>query len=170
MDNIDVTPKDFLPTTWRKDVDGPTWYNDSMPMYIIDESTDRRYFNESKSVVRFKCFLVALGTPFVHSVAALIFTAKRIVGAATSIFCKNFNTQQKLALAGKNIARVFTAAPSVLALEMAAIFGLFSPYNGRKLYASIERAQYGHFVLAPCFQPDPTTHAFGGDINQRNAF
>jgi hypothetical protein len=47
---------------------------------------------------------------------------------------------------------------------------VFAPYDDRKLYASIERAQYGHFILAPCFQPDPKSHAFGGDPKKEAVF
>ncbi|MBS4171388.1 hypothetical protein NEOC95_002136 [Neochlamydia sp. AcF95] len=59
---------------------------------------------------------------------------------------------------------------ALVGLELAAIYGIFTPYNGRKLYASIERAQYGKFTLAPCFQPGPTCHASGGNPQKRDAF
>lgn len=66
--------------------------------------------------------------------------------------------------------RILVTPLSIIGLELAAIYGLFRPYDGRKLYASLEREIYGDFVLAPCFQPDPQYHALGGDINQKNAF
>ena len=54
--------------------------------------------------------------------------------------------------------------------ELAALYGCIRPYDGRKLYATIERAMYGDSVLAPCFQPSPTSHALGGDINRKDVF
>ena len=66
--------------------------------------------------------------------------------------------------------RIIATPVSILGLELAAIYGIFQPYDGRKLYASFERATYGNFILAPCFQPDPKYHALGGDINEKDAF
>jgi len=63
------------------------------------------------------------------------------------------------------------ATPLVLvALELSALYGIFRPYDGRKLYASFERMQYNHWILAPCFQPSPTNHLLGGDAKKQNAY
>ena len=78
--------------------------------------------------------------------------------------------ENKLADAGKDSLRIVAAPFSILGLELAALYGLIRPYDGRKMYATIERAMYGNPILAPCFQPEPERHAFGGDINERNAF
>jgi len=88
----------------------------------------------------------------------------------TSKIKKPYSFNASLKEAGKDLLRIFTTPIAYVGLELAAIYGRFRPYDGRKLYATIERAQYGHFILAPCFQPQATRHLFGGDINNKNAF
>jgi hypothetical protein len=69
---------------------------------------------------------------------------------------------------GDDVGRiVLTVIPILPVLFLVtAILGLAFPYEGRKLYATIERAAFcGHFVLGACFQPYPKGHVFGSDIN-----
>ena len=55
-------------------------------------------------------------------------------------------------------------------LELSAIYGLVLPYDGGKLYATFERCAFGTHKLAPCFQPHPTEHLFGGDIDEPDSW
>ncbi|KIC74701.1 hypothetical protein DB42_AZ00560 [Neochlamydia sp. EPS4] len=161
---------------WKPALDSAKW-SDGSPKYLIDTSTGRKYWNEPKNSVRFKCFLLILGTPIVHSLASLVNTAYRIVklasfshfwtGKATE---NSYSFKGRLKDAGQDLLRVVTPPVVLVGLELAAIYGIFTPYNGRKLYASIERAQYGKFTLAPCFQPGPICHASGGAPQKRNPF
>jgi hypothetical protein len=74
-----VTLRDFQPVnTWKPDLEGPKW-GDGDPEHLIDMTTGRRYWNESKGCVGFKCFLLTLGTPIVHSIASLVNVAYRIM-------------------------------------------------------------------------------------------
>jgi hypothetical protein len=174
--------EDFqLVNQWAPDTRGPRWYDASTSKYeskyIVDQKTGKRYFNEYPEVVGFKCFLLTLGTPIVHlivAVASVIFSAvkllcfyhlwKPVEGEAEYNFkARMIDIKQETLALGK-----FLLAP--LLLEAAAIYGMFRPYDGRKLYASVERTVYGGFVLAPCFQPEATRHAFGGNVDQKNAF
>jgi hypothetical protein len=82
----------------------------------------------------------------------------------------NYNLTTRLLDAGRDLFHLFFAPIGAALLELSAVIGLIAPRDGRKLYASTERFTYGHFVLAPCFQPEPTEHLFGGDINKANAF
>lgn len=59
---------------------------------------------------------------------------------------------------------------AIIRLELAVIYGVFRPYDSRKLYATLERAQYGRHILAPCFQPGATNHLFGGDAYKKNQY
>lgn len=179
---MSVSLRDFQPINkWKPDLDGEKYNccreHKGQAKFIVDQTTNRRYFNESQGVVGFKCFLLTLGTPFVHPIASIVNVAYRILKLATlSHFWVEKDDQTKsdfktrLADAGKDLLRIVATPVSILGLELAAIYGMFRPYDGRKLYASIERATYGNFILAPCFQPDPKYHALGGDINERNAF
>ena len=81
-----------------------------------------------------------------------------------------YNFKARVKDAAVDLLKVAIHPIVIVGLELAAIYGVFRPYDGRKLYASLERAQYGHCVLAPCFQPDPRRHLFGGDINKRDVY
>jgi hypothetical protein len=175
---MSVVLQDFNPiNNWKVDEKGPKFENSNRPQFIIDSSTNRKYFNEDASVVRAKCFMVSCGTPFVHTVASIVNIAYRLfkILSFANFWLPQFDNKpysfsNRLKKTGLDLVRCITAPMAVLGLEFAALYGLFRPYDGRKLYASIERGMYSHFILAPCFQPDPTKHAFGGDPNKQNAF
>ncbi|MBY0529701.1 MAG: hypothetical protein K2P51_05875 [Rhabdochlamydiaceae bacterium] len=172
-----VTLGDFQPiNTWKPNLVGPKW-GDRDPKYLIDMTTGRRYWNESEGCVGFKCFLLTVGTPIVHSVASLVSVAHKVIRLVAFFHFwkdvkgeKKYPFEERLNDVGMDLLRVVTTPIVFVGLELAAIYGIFAPYNGRKLYASIERAQYGGFILAPCFQPDPKYHALGGNPEKRNAF
>ncbi len=174
MENIILN--DFqLVSQWIEDSKGQRWAMDDTPRFLIDGSTGRRYWNESPNCVRVKCFLLTLGTPVVHTIAVLVNTAYRIVRLVSFFhFWKwseaPYSLKERIKDAGIDALRIIASPVAIVALECAALYGIVSPYNGRKLYASIERAQYNHFILAPCFQPEPVRHAFGGDPDQRDEF
>lgn len=168
--------KDFQPlNSWKVDVRGDT-YENGIPFHIIDQTTNRKYLNESKGVVAFKCFLLALGTPLVHIIASLVSTVYLITKVVTFSHFRIHKKEEpyaflaRLGNAGKDVLKIVATPISLIGLELAALYGIFKPYDGRKLYASIERARYGNYVLAPCFQPNPSCHLFGGDMNDRNAY
>lgn len=171
---------DFRPVNnWTLDLAGDQWgccAENAEPKFLKDESTGRRYWNESKGIVGFKCFLLTLGTPFVHPIASIINVAYRILKIVSlSHFWlpnnqKSYDLKGRALSATKDLLRIVAAPLTIVGLELAAIYGLARPYDGRKLYASIERASYGNFILAPCFQPEPTNHFFGGDVNRKDAF
>ncbi len=186
--SLTVSFEDFqLSNTWKPDVDGPRWIKweagddglkgvDEGPKYLIDMTTGRRYWNESEECVRLKCFLLTLFTPIYHLIASVVDVFYRIVKLVSGSHFwmdkegeKSYSLKGRLKDAGQDFLRVLTAPFAFIGLELAAIYGIFNPYDGRKLYASIERAQYGTFILAPCFQPDPKYHALGGDPKQKNA-
>jgi hypothetical protein len=172
MDTSYTSLKDFNPfNKWKVDPYGSD-YQDGQPMYIIDQTTGKRYFNETKGCVRTKCSLLTLGTPFVHSIAAILNLAYRILRLITfyhfSKDDKKYTFKTRLIDAGKDFLRIVATPFSIIGLELSAIYGIFRPYDGRKLYASFERAEYGNFILAPCFQPDPRYHALGGNVYKRN--
>jgi len=177
--NNNVTLKDFYPVNkWIIDDKGPEYDDCVQYRYIIDQTTGRSYLNESANVVKDKCTLLVLGTPFIHLVASIINVAYRIFKLVTLYHFKELLTKANnpptfkacLNEAGKDALRIITAIFAYVLLEIAACYGTIRPYDGRKLYATIERAQYGNFILAPCFQPDASRHLFGGNINTKNAF
>jgi len=98
---------------------------------VEDETTGRFYRKESHCLVRCKCCaLVIVSTP------AHVYFAFRAH--------KSDNSRQLL-------TQLFITTLLILTLEMAALYGILNPYDGRKVYASFERM--GPKRLAPCFQP-----------------
>lgn len=174
---MSISIRDFQPVNvWMPDCHGPCYYSGE-PLFLKDASTGRHYLNETKTVVGFKCFLLALGTPFVHPITACITIAFRILKLITLAHFwitredeKNYNFSGRLLHATKDFLRIVAAPLMLVGFELSALYGLIRPYDGRKLYASLERTLYGSWILAPCFQPKPTSHAFGGDLYCRNAF
>jgi hypothetical protein len=167
-----ISIDDFCPLNkWKIDEEGPRFEGENEFAHVIDQTTKKAYLNESPSIVGFKCFLLTLGTPFVHTAACICKIALNIFNIAQTLMSdekKGFFS--RLFTIGKHVLNIALAPIALVGLELAAIYGIFNPYDGRKLYASMERATYGHFVLAPCFQPEARRHLFGGDINQKNAF
>lgn len=166
---------------WTEDTGRPTFYN-GKKRFIVDSRTQDKYLNEDLWVIRFKCFLLTFGTPMVHTIAAIVkivFNVLKLISLYD--FLKSIDDSHKentstyhfstrLFDAGTNLQQIVFAPIAVILLEVAALYGMIMPRDGRKLYANLERLTYGHFVLAPCFQPEPEKHLFSGDLNQQNAF
>ncbi|HEV3269858.1 MAG TPA: hypothetical protein VGZ69_04330 [Candidatus Rhabdochlamydia sp.] len=175
-ENVGITLKDFqLSNVWKVDEVGKKYW-DGTPCHIIDQTTNRKYLNESKGTVAFKCFLLILGTPIVHSIASSVNVAYQITKLVTlSHFWVDIGEEPyifttRLENVGKDLLKIVATPFSLIGLQLSAVYGVFVPYDGRKLYASMERARYGSHILAPCFQPSPDHHLFGGDIRSRNAY
>lgn len=163
---------------WEVDQEGPKWYDSSKkiyePKFIIDKSTGRRYLNETPGWIRFKCFWLTLGTPLIHgfmaSVNIIYRIFKTLIGAQFWLIRRepSYNFKARVIDVGVDMLRIVLTPLALIGLQFAAIYGMFNTRDGRKLYATIERLYYAGFTLAPCFQPDPTHHAFGGDIDQKD--
>ena len=162
-DNMkNVTLSDFHPyNTWTV-VNGPELLTKGFADYITD-GTGRRYFNAPQGMVSSKCFLLVLGTPIVHPIAAIFNVLYRLLKLVTfSHFWipkeeeTTYNFKARLKDAGEDLLRIVASPLAIVGLELAAIYGLLMPLNGRKLYATFERATYGCAVLARCFQPELT--------------
>lgn len=175
---MELTLKDFKPVNnWIPDSDGPSWRYAQGSNYLIDGSTGRKYFNEEPETIRTKCILLILGTPLIHSIASICNVVYRTFKVLTLAELwledneeKPYQLKGRLIRVAADLAKA-VSAPLVLAgLCLSAIYGVFMPYDGRKLYAALERAEYGGPILAPCFQPDPDSHFFGGDVNRKDAY
>ena len=177
---MSVTLKDFVPVnTWTPDAHGEIWYHDKTPKWLIDGTTSRKYLNQSTRSVRAKCFLLALGTPLVHGIIVpAVYLKCSMSEAMSGPFYKerrqNFPELTKrtytLQNFGRDLLRIILQPLLILGLELAVIYGIFNPYDGRKLYASLERLAYKEFRLVSCFQPDAFEHFFRGSINDKNAW
>ncbi len=162
---------DFYPfNKWAEDKSSPPWEDSDGDLRerLTDESTGRSYWNQEKGHVRIKCGLLTVGTPLFHLAAAIGNIAYRICKLLTFYHFwpetdEPYSLSSRLVDAGADVLRILLSPLAIPFLELAALYGLMRPYDGRKLYASIERGIYGRSIAAPCFQPDPTHHLFGGD-------
>lgn len=170
-----VTTGDFFPyNKWKVETNGPKFLSGE-PANLIDQTTGLKYRNESKGTVRFKCALLMFGTPIVHAIASVLNLAYRILILITfSHFWfprkEDYDLKARAMETGRDLLRVVGAPIALVGLELSAIYGIFNPYDGRKLYASFERVFYNHWILAPCFQPNATMHLMGGNIHDQNAY
>ena len=144
---------------------------------VVDETTGRLYLNDSEGTVRFKCLALCVGTPIVHLVAGVLNIAYRVIRLISGFhFWKTVKDEREYDFEVRcedfkmDVLKIVANPFALIGLELAALYGIFMPYDGRKLYASIERSVYGGAVLAPCFQPNAQKHLFGGDINTPNVW
>lgn len=172
-----IIPKDFkIKSEWKVSQHSQCFAGTQIPMWIADTSTERLYLNESKNVIRTKCALLALGTPIIQPVALIFNVAFRFIKLISfSHFwapskAQPYSFKARLAEAGKDLLRIVAAPLALIGLLASALYGIINPHDGRKLYATLERAFYSDFRLAPCFQPSAKSHFFRGDIMARNVF
>ncbi len=188
---MSVTMGDFHPCNeWIPDEKGPKRITDDKPLFVIDQTTNRKYWNESDALHRIThCFLCCLWTPIVHPIAG---TANVLYRSWNLFTCAHFNTPDNQVTPLDNQVppsdnqqepksyednkqdalhdcyRIALQPIAIVGLEAAACYGCCCPNDGMKLYASIERAEYGRSVLAPFFQPESHPHLFNGNPNQMN--
>ncbi len=115
---------------------------------------------------RIKCLALTFFTPVVQPLASSFNVVKRVLRLVSGYNFwpeefteKPYDFKANLFNAGKDVVRIIGTPFALIGLEAAAIYGIISPLNGRKLYAAIERAMYDEWRLAPCFQPDIKPHS-----------
>lgn len=158
-----LTFQDFNPfSSWKPYPNGLT-FEDRTPYFVKDLNTGKIYLNEDTRVIRFNCLLLATATPLVHSVACLFKCALILLDATWAIRDQNKGLKHRITNCAALLFKAVLIATAPIFLELAALYGMsLSPHNGRKLYASLEKLTYDKFMLAPCFQPAPEQHYFGG--------
>jgi hypothetical protein len=132
---------------------------------VVDTLTGDRFNNDDRSTIRVKCLLLSLTVPVLHTIAAFIDILDKL--------CLFMKTLRKLITYEdedpimkqvvdliKITVQIVLAPVCVVLLEFSALYGLVCPYNGRKLFANLERFRYGSAALAECFQPT----AFGDQV------
>ncbi len=158
--SMSVTIKDFYPINeWKPHEAGPKDCL-NIPKYIIDNSTGRYYLNSPKNWTRVKFILMIPISPLTHMAGVIGNVFYRII----KILCfipllrniysvKNWSLSDVFAETGKDLLRIIASIPVFFGLQISVFLGMVSPNNGKKVYATIERAYYGDFLLAPNFQP-----------------
>ncbi len=182
MNSISSCCQSFHPINqWRQDTDSPVWVwnisHEKAYMYVIDLGTGDKYLNEEPLLISIKCFVAAVFTPIIHPFAIIINLIIRIIKLVSFFeFWKEvpeeleYNLKNRFFEYGKDFLRILIAPFILLLLELSALYGIFAPRDGRKLYASFECGFYGRAILGGCFQPNEPYHLFGGDINKAGAW
>jgi len=134
-----------LSTPWKEELVGK---NEHAPeKYVVDQLTGDCYLNESEITVREKCFLVGIGCLIQHPIAA---TVNLAYIAARVVTLRSYQEGQLV----HDIIRMVSAPLVMVGLLFSVLYGLlFSPYDGRKLYGTLERFFYHSSIVATCFQP-----------------
>lgn len=166
-------------------------------MWIRDDLSGAIYLNQPTDLLRFKLsFLTGFLAGIIggNAISLTINAAYRALKVASlSHFWlpisyidqnrddKSYHLKTRCVEFAKDIARIVATPFAWLGLFFASWVGAIDPRengprDGCKIFSSIEIAMYGgtveegHFGWAPCYQPDATIHAFGGDIHQERAY
>lgn len=197
--NFALSLNSFLPGgKWTPCDDKGKFADSRTAMWTKDSLTGAVYLNQPTGLLRFKLsFLTGLLAGVVGGNALSLginagYRALKVVSLShfwlpTSVVDSkpnldgSYKLKMRVVEMAKDVARVVVTPFAWLGLFFASWVGAFSlskdgPRDGAKIFSSIEIAMYGgrmddgHFGWAPCFQPEATSHAFGGDINNPRAF
>lgn len=142
-----IKPEDFIPSG--------RWTDDGV--YVKDDSSGRLYLNEPLNVTRQKCAALAIAGPTVVLEAAILQIALNVLRTVTFYHFwahseGEYNLKERAISFGLDALRILTAPIAVISMTFAAIFGIINPREGRKLYASIARAQFSTFRETSMYQ------------------
>lgn len=149
------------------------------------------YCGDTKGTVRWKCAALFAATFFVQPIGLVLNVLNKIGKVVTfahlwSSSPRKCSFKARLGAWIKDIALIVVAPLLYVGMIFSSFYGaIVSPYDGRKLYGSFERLAYSggyqffpengnqerqNYLLAPCFQPSPTSHLGGGSLNQNNVW
>lgn len=164
---MDIKNQDFnLCTNWQRCEFSHT---------MRDPLAARSYPIQQDWTARLACAGLAVASPVVHAVALVCQAAYRtfhvlILGLSALCFFIG-ETPERRAVQMKRIdqevredlTRIVMTPIAYLGLEFASLYGIFRPQDGAKLYATFERLEYNTPLLAPCFQPTPSSDLLSTD-------
>lgn len=159
---------------------------------IVDKTMGDKYCNDSTTTVRLKCAALFVASLIAQPIGLTLNLLNRIAKIFTfahlwSPSQENYNFKARVCEWGKDILLVISTPLILIGMLFSALYGAtLSPYDGRKLYGSLERLAYSggyqffttdnsrksphNYLLAPCFQPDPKAHLGGGALGQSNVW
>lgn len=156
-------------------------YHQSEPSnLIIDRSTGDAYLNERPLILRVKFLgLLILSAVLITPLASAINVIFRSILIVSGYhFWGQINTEKPYDLKGRFIGlgidagRILFSVVSTALRVVTSLYGLFiSPLNARKLYATIERTEFGAPVFAWCMRArnnqNQQNSEYSTDISQR---
>lgn len=144
---------------------------------LYDVTTGDLYWGVNKTPLRIKFALLAtLGTA-AHTIIAVCSAVYRVFHGLYLAIAPGKSLKERLIEPLKEWLTIASDLITPVALFLFAIYGQIRPYDGRKLYASIERLRFGQYevydnaygistdrpgALAPCMQPEAQWHLLAG--------
>lgn len=165
-----VVPRDFCPLNeWKEKVpenQDPRYYfksSEGVPQMVQDVclgKEGRLYFNDLPSVLRIKGIGVFFFTGIFHPITLICNTVFRLFKIVTFYhFWRGLGDEESYNLKGRvqhlvgDLLRIALIPLVITGLFLSAAYMWIRPQDGKKLYATLIRAEYGHPILEPCFQP-----------------
>ena len=117
------------------------WPDGITPRYVMHVPTGDKYWNEGKWLLRLKSFALLLGTPLVKicAVAVAFFKVLSLHALWSTIGDgKPYDLGARLISFGKDLGRGVKSLIAIPIFELAALYGIFNPYDGRRMYGMLE--------------------------------
>jgi|GEM_PF-2687415 len=153
---------DFNPISGWKDDESSTLQFNGTSRYVIDLTTKKRYLKESPNELRKEFATMFVCGIFIHTLGAISSIFENVVRVLSfRSFFEHTHTKEESRFGNRaihflaDIGRIATAPVAVVALQIACLYGIVFPNNGRKIYATIDRAQFGSPLFEGHFQPIP---------------
>jgi hypothetical protein len=159
---------------------------------IVDKSTGDKYCDDSTKILRLKCAALFAASFIVQPIGLTLNILNRVAKIVTFAHLWNpsqekYHFKARLVEWGKDLLLVVSTPLILVGMLFSALYGAtLSPYDGRKLYGTLERLAYSggyqffglydwkknlhNYLLAPCFQPYPQAHLGGGKIGQKDVW
>ena len=147
---MQISLGNFTPVNqWIPDDAATTWKDSDERALLIDQTTGNRYLNISEKTLLACSAIVVVVSPIIEAIGVV---ANVIDFASFTIYWikgEDANTENyfiaKIINVGIRLLKIAAAPISFVALELAAIYGLFRPYDGRKMYEIITRVTTVNF-------------------------
>ncbi len=141
---MQISLGNFTPVNqWIPEDSATTWKDSDEKALLVDQTTGNRYLNISENTLRACSAIVVVVSPIIEAIAIV---ANVIDLASFTLYLikgPNANTADyfiaKIVNVGIRLLKIASAPISLVALELAAIYGLFRPHDGRKMYEIISR-------------------------------
>jgi hypothetical protein len=150
--------------------------------YLKDEGSGTSYPYIEKKDMRMKFLALSIATPLAHLFLSITNVAYRSLRLLSFYhFWKQadgpYSFKARLSDTGKDLFKIIAQPLAFLALEAIAIYGLFSPWDGMKLYHHLEAVQYDrpflsqllNFAPIPVPSKDSSIHHHPGRIMPKPA-
>jgi hypothetical protein len=144
-----------LTGNWEPHSKGVTFPGDSKPFFLNDTMTRKRYVNLTDFEIRAKFAKTFFTSPFYHAIPAIanvVFSIFSIVSLKALRMTGIPNAERK-AMVVRDFKRIILTTLAYVGMQIAIIYGLITPNNGRKVYASLGSYLNEKWMIDPALYP-----------------